>query len=99
MALLVHLDRVDGRVATAVLVLARRAIEALGERFDARAEDVREPEKEGQANALSLEVVRELEEVELAGRIVGIRTDDDVSFVVDVEIAYSPALDVVEVPG
>ena len=62
--LLIHLDRIHGGVAAGVLELLDRLGEALGERFDARAQDVGETEEDGQLNALPFEIGREIAQVE-----------------------------------
>ena len=67
-ALLVDLDRVDGGVAAGVPELLARLLEALGQRVDARAEDVGEAQQHRQRDALLLEVVRDLEQVERRDR-------------------------------
>src|SRR6185295_9724991 len=61
--------------------------------------DVGKTEKQRKADALRLEIVRELVEVELPGGIVGIGTDDYVSLFIYIEVTDSPAFDVVESAG
>ena len=96
-ALLVHLDRIHGGVAAGVGELLARLLEAVGQRLDARAEDVREAEQHRQRDALLLEIVRDRRrgrrrgpDCSLSGRTM------TCPFVVDVEEAGAPALDVVE---
>ncbi len=99
-ALLVHLDRIDRRVAARVVELLDRAATKRSCRaLDARAEDVGEAQQHRQSDALLLEILRELEQVELAAAFILVGTHDDVSLLVDVEEAGAPALDVVERAG
>jgi hypothetical protein len=76
-ALLVHLDRIDGRVLPLVLELGDGAREAGVQHLDARLEDLREPQEHGEVDALGLEVVRELEEVERLLGTVLVGAHDD----------------------
>src|SRR5687767_12998873 len=98
-SLLIHLDRVNRGVSAGVLVLPNGTIESFGQGFDARAEDVGESEQQRQADALRLEVVREIEKVELTRRVVRIGPDHDVALFIDVEVTDAPPLDVVEGAG
>ncbi len=96
--LLIDLDRVDGRVAALELELFDRGLEALGQRLDARAQDIREAEQQRHADALLLEIHGEFVKVQSPFRIPG-RMDGYVSSLVDIEVADSPAVNVVEFPG
>src|SRR5690606_16409448 len=87
--LLVHLDRVDRRVASRVLEFVDRGLELLGERLDARSQDIGEAKEQGKAYALRLQIHGQLEQVEAARRILG-RVHGDVPPVIDVEIADAP---------
>src|SRR5262249_51463865 len=98
-ALLVDLDRIDGRVRAGVAELLARLLEARREILDARTEDVGESQQHRQRDPLLLEVVRDLEKVHRVVRTIFVRTHDDVSRVVDVEEAGAPALDTIESAG
>src|SRR5690606_7359073 len=93
--LLVHLDRVDRRVASRVLEFVDRGLELLRERLDARSQDIGEAKEQRKAYALRLQIHGQLEQVEAARRILG-RVHGDVPPVIDVEIADAPAVYVVE---
>ena len=95
-ALLIDLDRIDGGIAAAVLEFANCGSEPLTERFDPRAENVREAEQHGQPYALLLEVFRQVEEIERTLGVLTVGANDDSTALAHIEIAGAPALDVVE---
>ena len=95
-ALLVHLDRIHRRVAAGVAELLARLLEAIGQRLDARPQDVGEAEQHRKRDALLLESFVIVEEVDDVIRAVLVGADNDVPFVVDVEEAGAPPLDVIE---
>jgi hypothetical protein len=93
--LLVHLDRVNERVAAGVLRLLSRDGEPVDERFDSGSNDVRKAEEQREPQPLRLHVRRDLVEVEAAvGLTRGV--DGQVALLVDVEVPHAPSLDVVE---
>ncbi len=94
--LLIDLDRVDGRVPTAVLELLDRRLEARAQLLDAGAEDVGEAEQHGKPDSLLFQVAREVQEVELALAVRAIGAHHDAARVVDVEVPGAPPFDVVE---
>ncbi len=96
MALLVDLDRIHGRVPADVLVLAHRRLEAFAQLRDAGAQDVAEAQEHREGDALLFEIAREVEQVELELGSPAIRADDDAPTLVHVEIARTPAFDVVQ---
>src|SRR5688500_15243813 len=95
-ALLVHLDRIHGGVAALVAELLARMRKAIGQRVQAGAQDVREAQEDRELDPLLLEIVRELVQVQLPIRMIGVRPDDYVTALVDVEEPGAPAVDVVE---
>ena len=95
-ALLVDLDREHGRVLARVAVLLDCGLELLAELMHARAEQVGEPQQHRHGDALCLEILRELEQVDLTLRMIAIRAHDDVAPGIDVEISATPAFHVVE---
>ena len=96
--LLVDLDRINGCVAAGIVELTHGGGEALTQRLDARPQDVREAEKDGKLYTLFLEVAGEFTQVEGDVRTIGIRADDDMSAIAEIEITGAPTVDVVELP-
>ena len=97
-ALLVDLDREDGRVVAAVVVLRDRRCERIVQPLQPVPQDVRETDDHGRGQVAGLEAVHDLEQVDL---VIGglIRTYHDVTVGIDSEVAAPPGLDSVEVEG
>ena len=95
-ALLVDLDRVDGRVAAGVAELLARLLEPRREVLDPRAQNVREAQQHRERDPLLLEIVRDLVQVHRAVGAILVRPHDDVPFVVHVEESGAPPLDSVQ---
>ena len=97
--LLIDLDREDGRVLAGVAVLFDRRFELFAQLMHARAQQIGEPEQHRHGDALRFQILRQLEQIHFAVRMIAIRTHDDVSAGVDIEVAASPSLDVVQGAG
>ena len=96
-ALLIDLDRIDGRVAAGVARTPRALPRSASSARSMRERRMSEKRSStGQRDPLLLEIVRDLVQVDDVVRTLLVRTDDHVSLLVDVEEAGAPALDVVE---
>ena len=94
--LLVDLDRVDGRVAAVIRELLTRVVKSQRQRVEPGPQDVREAQQHRELDTLLLEIVRQLIEIQLAIRMVGVGPNHDVATVVQVEESGAPPVDVVE---
>ena len=99
MALLIDLDREDRRVLPGVAVLLDRRLELLAELMHARAQQVREPQQHRHCDALRLEVLRQLEQIDLSVGVLAVGPHDDVALRVDIEIPAPPPFDIVKRAG
>ena len=95
-ALLVDLDRIDRGVAAVVLEFLHGGLESRIERFDARTQDVGEPEQHGERDALRFEISREFVEVERAVGALLVRANNDMPLFVDVEETVAPTFDIIK---
>ena len=93
--LLVDLDRIDAEVAPFVLVLRDGRLERAVNVGEPLPEDVAEPDEDRQPDAPELQVIDELLQVDRTLGILG-RVHADVAVRADGEVAFPPAIDLVE---
>jgi hypothetical protein len=94
-ALLVHLDRINGGVSIAVVVLGHRPRKGVVQLAQAMRQNSGETHHDGRREFALFEALYHFEKIDLAiGALLG--TDHDVALFVDAEVALSPGLHVVE---
>ena len=98
MPLLVHLDRVNAAILALVVELPNGVLKGLVDLADAMAQNIGEPNQDGQLNAAGLELVYQPLQVDGLLRVL-VGMDRDVAELVDAKIALAPVLDAVGIDG